>query len=397
MRSLLTAFGIFWGLFMLMMLLGAGKGVENGFLHSFNSDMAGYVRIQSFRTSVAYAGFSKGRSVVLRPSDLQYIKSNVSGVKLSAFDVYGPDKSFIQHDKKSGNYTVLGVSENYFDINQRIKVIKGRKFDALDFSSARKVLLVGDGVAKRLFSGAADPIGKLVRIGNVNYTTIGVLDGGSNKDTANQVLVSAGAYANLFGAEKKISTLYVMPDTAANHLVFEGKIENLLKKSNDIAPTDDKALLIENFLEKSEKVRGIFNNIKIFVWVVGIGTLVAGTVGLGNIMMVSVKDRVAEIGLKKALGATSISVVAAIVVEAMLITALGGGAGLLFGTMMLRTITPVISLFDGDSTYFSDPDIDLKTTLSAFVVLFSVGVIASLIPAWCAAKISPAEAMRAKG
>lgn len=395
LRTALTAFGVFWGIFMLMLLLGAGRGMQNGVYDDFGSDVLDLMIVYSSSTSVAYKGMGLGRQIQLEPDDIQAIKQQISGVRFIA-GVTERNGVSVVDGRKSGSFAVHGVPEEYFDIKEDIPFNFGRKINPLDEQQLRKIAVIGTIVAERLFGKDVDPVGKDIRVNGVIMKVVGVFyDKGNQERNSERVYIPHPIYQKIFGETNKISDIWLRPQAGVDGFELEKKVVELLKRRHAVAPDDRRAIQSFNMAEPAKMVNGLFLGINAFIWFVGLGTLTAGIVGVSNIMIITVKERTREIGIRKALGATPLSIVSTLLFESILVTSIAGYAGLVMGVGLIELISFGLNSVGAQLPFFKNPEINFQVAVTAIVLLVVVGALAGLMPALRAAKIMPIEAMRA--
>lgn len=396
LRTGLTAFGVFWGIFMLMMLLGAGRGMQNGVYADFGSDVLDYVVIWTGETAVPYKGRGIGRRINLTREDLQSIKQQVPGIRFISEENSRSGISIVYQDKV-GNFPVVGAPDEYFRVKESVPFPFGRKNNPLDEVQMRKVVLLGTAVRDRLFGPHVDPVGKEVKVNDVVMTVVGVFYDKTNRGRdSERVFIPAATHRNLFGSGNYIGVIWLRPEAGVDPYAFEEQVVNLLKQRHEVSPEDRRAIRSFNMAEPAERVHGLFLGINGFLWFVGLGTLMAGIVGVSNIMIITVKERTREIGIRKAIGATPFSIVSTLLLESILVTSIAGYAGLVAGVGLIEFIAWGLRSAGAEMPYFQNPEVDFQVAITAIVLLVVVGALAGLMPALRAAKIMPIEAMRAE-
>ncbi len=395
LRTGLTAFGVFWGIFMLILLLGAGRGMQNGVYADFGSDVLDFIVVWPGATSVAYKGRGLGRQITLTLDDVQAIQQQVKGVRVMSPENMRGGISVV-HGIKSGVFPTYGVPDDYFRIKESIPFNLGRKNNALDEQQIRKVVTLGTVVAERLFGPGVDPVGQEVRVNNVVMTVVGVFyDKGNRGRDSERVYIPASTFQKLFGTGNNIGSIWLRPEANVDAFALETQVTELLKRRHDVAPDDRRAIRSFNMAEPAVRIHGLFMGINGFIWFVGIGTLMAGIVGVSNIMIITVKERTREIGIRKALGATPFNIVSTLLLESILVTSIAGYAGLVMGVGLIELVSYSLNSVGASLPYFQNPEIDFQIAITAIVLLVVVGALAGLMPALRAAKIMPIEAMRA--
>jgi putative ABC transport system permease protein len=396
LRTLLTAFGVFWGIFMLIMLLGFGRGMENGVLDDFGNEPLDVIIVWSGDTSVAYRGMGLGRHIRLDDADIQAITQQVDGVRKIAGDrsQFGVTVSY---NGKNSNAEMHGIPDEYFVLKEAIPFTFGRRPNPLDVGEVRKVAALGTSVVDRLFDKGVDPVGKEVRVKDVVMTVTGVFHDKANRGQASErVYLPQTTYDKVYGGGGAIGNIWIRPQPGVDGFELEKNIVSLVKRRHDVSPDDKRGVNSFNMAEPATRVTGLFTGISVFIWFVGLGTLMAGIVGISNIMIITVKERTREIGIRKALGATPFTIVSTLLLESTLVTGIAGYLGLVFGVGLLELVAFVLRTSGAQTPYFMNPEVDFQVAVTAIVLLVGVGVIAGLMPALRAAKITPIEAMRAE-
>lgn len=401
LRTGLTAFGVFWGILMLILLLGAGRGMEKAFADGWSNDVADSIWIFPSRTSVPFKGLGIGRQIALTDTDMAAIRQQIPGVRYLSSE--NPMGSFINSDisvtfgRKSGTFGVLGVADQYFNIKEKVAFNDGRRLNSLDMDQNRKVVVIGTSVADRLFMNHAEAMGKEIQINGIAFRVIGLFyDKGNQGRMSERVYMPVSAFKKSFGGGQQVSLITARPEPGVDGIELEEKILALLKQRHKIAPDDKRAIQVSNKAREAKQVDEMFTGLNMFIWLVGIGTLLAGIVGVSNIMIITVKERTREIGIRKALGANPISIVRSLVFESMLVTGIAGYTGLVFGVVILEGVSIALTKLSIQLPYFQQPEIDIGLALSALMILIIAGVVAGLMPALRAARIMPTEAMRAE-
>lgn len=400
LRTFLTAFGVFWGILMLILLLGVGKGLQNGSRGMFTNDVQDSVWISPRKTSVAYGGLSPGRQVVFTEEDIDALKRELPGLDHIAAEnplgAFWRGGIIVTHGKKTGSFDVFGVGNEYFDIKLLTDYRYGRSLNALDHAEARKAATIGTRVADALFGPGFDPIGENITINGVNFRVVGVFyDSGWQGRMSERIYIPLTTYKQTFDKSKTVNQLAITPKPGVDSFALEKAAITLLKARHSIAPDDRRAIRSNNLAERAQSFRSLFAAIDIFIWFVGIGTLAAGIVGISNIMIITVKDRTREIGVRKALGATPRSIVGLILLESVALTAVAGYLGLVLGVGLLEGLQYAMEKMKVQSPYFANPEVSFKIAVTATLLLVFVGAAAGLAPALKAARVMPVEAMRA--
>lgn len=394
LRTLLTAFGVFWGIFMLILLLGAGRGMQNGVLKDFGTTVMDFIIVYPGTTTIAYKGLGLGRSIQLDENDIAAIKQKISGIRFISYST-SLGSSLVSYERKAGDFETLGVADEYFDIKAAIAFNQGRKINTLDDTEVRKIAIIGTKVAERLF-GSADPLGKMIRVKGVALVVVGVFkDSDNNGRGSERIYIPLSTYKKTYGGGNIIKDIWLRPNADMDGFALEKNVLALVKSRHSVSPEDKRAVNSFNMAEPAKKVNGLFLGINAFIWFVGLGTLAAGIVGVSNIMIITVKERTREIGIRKALGATPINIVSTLMMESILVTAIAGYAGLVLGVGLLELVAFGLRAAGANLPFFQNPEVNFQVAFTAIVLLVIVGALAGLVPAMKAARIMPIEAMRA--
>ncbi|MFD3002247.1 ABC transporter permease [Pontibacter toksunensis] len=395
LRTALTAFGVFWGIFMLVVLLGAGKGLENGITSEFNiAKNAVFVWTQ--RTSVPYKGLKAGRFVQMTNDDVTAIKAIPEVGVVAPSNQLGGDFT-VNYKDKSSAFTVNGETPDLLSVKP-LKVTSGRFMNGIDMKEKRKVAIVGTRVLEVLFPGEEQPIGKYISIKGSYFQVVGTFEPvGKGEDVVEDskiIFIPLSTLQQTYNAVNKVGFMALIPKPGVPAAVIEDKVKTLLMQRHQVAPEDLKAFGSANIEKEFQEVQGLFAGIAGFSWLVSIGTILAGIIGVGNIMLIVVKERTKEIGVRKALGATPWSIVSLIIQESVVITGVAGYTGLLMGTGIIALIEFFMRKFDVQAGFFGIPEVNLGIAVTATVLLVFTGALAGLIPATKAARVNPVVALR---
>ncbi|TNF30005.1 MAG: ABC transporter permease, partial [Bacteroidetes bacterium] len=336
LRTFLTGFSVFWGIFMLIILLGAGNGLRNGFEADFKEDAINSIWIYQGRTTIPHKGMKPGTTIRFTDDDhLAIDNGRVAGLENVASRLWLSNQNFVYGDKK-GNYQLISTHPGQF-YAENATMVTGRFLNDLDVEERRKVIVIGIPIQEELFPNG-DHLGKQVSVGGIMFTVIGTFkDGGGSRDNRRGYIpMTVGQTVFDRGRNVHAISTTIGDATPEESLIIEQNIRNRLATLHQFSPEDKRAVWINNTTDAFMQVLNVLNGISLFVWVIGIGTIVAGIVGIGNIMMIVVKERTREIGIRKALGATPYSVVSLIMLEAIFITSIAGYLGLIAGVFTLE-------------------------------------------------------------
>jgi putative ABC transport system permease protein len=401
LRTFLTGFAVAWGIFMLMILLGAGNGLSNGVGSNFEGNSINAMWVWSRETSMPYAGFQSGRSIQLDMDDYSAIGEMEKVDKISARYWIG-DRTYA-FGNEYGNYNTQACHPDY-KVIENFQIKKGRFLNDIDMNYGRKVMVIGADIEEALFKNV-DPVGQILKVGNVPFKIIGVYSEVDPREGTRQGLIPLTTAQKLFNAGNRIHNLALTTHDVSKEesIQVEEDIRELLAKNHKFHPDDERAVGIYNSLENYIETMNIFRTIKIFVWMIGIGTLIAGIVGVSNIMLIVVKERTKEIGIRKALGATPGSIIGLVLLESILITALAGYVGMFLGISLMEGVNFMMEQQAqaqvgangdrGEIRMFMNPTVDLRIAVSAMLLLVTSGALAGYIPAKKASSVKPIEAL----
>jgi putative ABC transport system permease protein len=396
LRTLLTAFGVFWGIFMLIILLGAGRGMQNGVMQDFGSDVLDFIVIHPRDTSVAFKGMGPGRKIKFVPDDVAALRDQVDGIRVISGNAQMWGATVTYQDKNSSSQ-VQGAPDDFFRVKEDVPFNFGRKVNRFDGDDTRKIAVIGTAVAERLFTKGVDPIGREIRVRDMVVRVVGVFhDKGNRGRNSETVYIPLTTFHMVFGFGQRIDAIWLRPAAGVDGFDLEKRAVEHLKRRHSVSPDDRRGIDSFNMAEPAKRVNGLFLGINIFIWFVGLGTLTAGIVGISNIMIITVKERTREIGIRKALGATPFSIVSTLLLESTLVTAFAGYLGLVFGVGLIELIAWFMRKAGVQGGYFVNPEVNFGVAMTAIALLIGVGLLAGLMPALRAAKITPIEAMRAE-
>lgn len=394
LRTFLTGLSVASGIFILVILLGFSKGIENGVTSQFQGDATNKISVWTGRTTKEYKGLNPGRYIQLKNGSFNMISEKYDNdieYETPTYSIWG---GLLTYKKESGNYRIRGVkSDNQFIENADIG--SGRFINESDDREAKKVAVIGGKVRRDLFKDE-DPIGKNVSVYGMTFKVIGVFFDPGGEREESQVYVPLSTAQRVFNAGDNIRNMVFtvkmtdnFDETVANSNRISKQIEADIKKLHTVAPDDEGAVRVSNTLEEAKKIYSLIDTIKAVFWFVGIGTIIAGIVGVGNIMLIIVKERTKEIGIRKALGALPMSIVGMILQEAIFVTMFSGLFGLILGLGLLELVGPQI-----ESDFIKHPQVDFNIAITTVFLLVFAGAMAGFIPAYRAAKIKPIVALR---
>ncbi|HAN18597.1 MAG: hypothetical protein A2X13_13790 [Bacteroidetes bacterium GWC2_33_15] len=388
LRTFLTGFSVAWGIFMLIILLGSGRGLENGIKKQFEQDATNSIWIYQGQTSMPFKGLKPGRRIQFTNEDYDITKrDNVKIENLSArLNVWR--QRILSYKNEYGNYDIISVHPGTKAL-ENIKVLEGRFLNDIDIKESRKVVAVSLVVKNALFKDE-EALGNYLKINNIPFKVIGLFEDGSERDNQ-RVYIPVSSAQKIFTGGVEINNLAFTAGNASaeESIELENEIKNQFANRHKFDKEDQRAVFVNNNIEEYKKFLNLFAGIRMFVWIIGIGTIIAGIVGVSNIMLIVVKERTKEIGIRKAIGATPNSIIGLILLESVAITAFAGYIGLVLGVGLLELISPYVQ-----SDFFRNPEADFRIAVSATLLLIISGTIAGFVPARKAASIKPVEALR---
>jgi putative ABC transport system permease protein len=393
-RSVLTAFGVFWGMLMLVLMVGAGSALEKG----ISSQVEGFATNSAFfgssTTTLPYKGFQKGRRWDMTNSDIPVIRQRVKELQYLSPVLFagGNDKNVVRGEK-NGSYMVKGCYPEY-DLIEKSKMLYGRYVNDIDIAERRKVCIIGERIYEVLFQKGEDPTGQQIRVNGIYFQVIGVARstsgvsiGGRTEET---VVLPFSTMQQAFNQGNIIHFLAATADKGVPVKIVQDKIVEILKQQHQISPDDKEAVFSMNIEEQFKMFNYLGIGIAALIWIVGLGTLLAGAIGVSNIMLVTVRERTKEIGIRRALGATPRNIIGQILSESVVLTVLAGVTGIIVGVGILRATGIVLS--QGDQ-FFKDPQISFTMAIVSLIILIVIGTFAGYVPAQRAMMIKPVEAI----
>ena len=394
LRTFLTALSVASGIFILVILLGVSTGIQKGVQSEFEQDAANRLSVWTGTTTKEYKGLNPGRNIQLKNEDFEMISSNYQEYLEFETPIYSIWGGTVNYKDQSGNYRVEGAYPDQQFIENETMVL-GRFISQSDIEQSEKVAVIGHQMKLDLFKNE-NPIGAQIEIQGINFIVVGVYsDPGGNREE-NRIFLPLSTAQKVFNAQDKLRSLAYTVEMSddfdqavALSAALTDKIDKDLRQKYSVAPDDRSAVRVSNTLEEAKKIYGLIDTIRAVFWFIGIGTIIAGIVGVSNIMLIVVKERTKEIGIRKALGALPWSIIGMILQEAIFVTALAGFIGLFLGVGLLELIGPLV-----DSAFIKYPQVDFTTAMTTVFVLIFAGAAAGFVPAQRAANIKPIEALR---
>ena len=403
LRTFLTALGVFWGIMMLVLLLGSGNGLRTGVVNNFSGYAVNSIYVWPQKTTLPYKGLKPGRYAVFRNGDVEAIKNNVPEVAVVAPRIQlggWRDGNNVSRNNKYGNFQVMGDYPEFIEV-QVMDISVGRFLNQIDLSEKRKVCVIGEQVMKEMFLTDEEPLGSYIKIQGVYFMVVGLFKStkkrGDDADRdARTIFIPFSTFQQAFNYGDRFGWFSLKAAEGVPALIAENKVKQILMSRHNISPEDTRAIGSFNAEKEAKKFMGLFGGIQMFVWLVGLGTLLAGAIGVSNIMLIVVNERTKEIGIRKAVGATPVSIISMILMESVLLTTFAGYLGIVVGVGLLEAANYLMNHYGADSGFFKNPEIEFTTALIATGILVVSGALAGLMPALKAVSINPILALRAE-
>ena len=397
-RTIITVIGVLWGIFIYIALSGAAKGLDNGFERQFEDIAMNSMFVWAQRTSIPYDGFKIGRNIQLKLSDIDYIKKHIPEVEFvaprNARGVFGGSTPLVIRKNKSSNYNVYGDYPEYTRIATK-KIYEGGRFiNEEDIKYRRKVCVIGERTQTELFEKDENPIGQYIRIDNIYFQVIGVhkFAPGGGFESDGDIFIPFETYRKLYNSGETVQWFTIAAYDDADVVAVEKEIKAALKRIHRVSPEDERAFGGFNLGEIFNKIMGFSKGMTLLSLIVGIATIIAGVIGIGNILLISVKERTKELGIRRALGATPSEVRNQIILESVFLTLIAGILGIILGALVLFGINSVTQ--DMTDFPYTNPTVPIPFILGALFMMIFLGTLIGLIPAHRAVSIKPIDALR---
>jgi len=396
-RTIITVIGVLWGIFIYIALSGAAKGLDNGFEKNFETVAMNSVFVWAQSTSMPYDGFKTGRQLQLKLGDVSILQNRIPEIENIAprnvRGVFGDSPGLIVRGQKSGNYAVYGDYPVFTQIATKKIYDGGRFINDADIEQTRKVCVIGERTQKELFEEDEDPIGGYIRIDNIYFQVVGVhkFTPGGGFESDSDIFIPFTTYRKLYNSGDNVGWLTIAAYDDADVVQAEEDVKSVLKGIHRVDPKDERAFGSFNLGEIFNRIMGFSKGMTFLSLVVGIATILAGVIGIGNILLISVKERTKELGVRRALGATPSEVRSQIILESVFLTMIAGILGIILGAATLSIINNITK--DADFPY-TNPTVPIPYVLGALVIMVVLGTLIGLIPAQRAVSIKPIDALR---
>ncbi len=398
-RTALTAFGVLWGIFILVVLLAAGKGLENGVKKDFGGIATNTMFMWTQTISKPYKGLPKGRRFNYDLDDVAALKQNIPQLRFvsprNQLGGFGGANNVVR-GLNSGAFNVYGDYPEYIE-QQPMNITSGRFMNYGDIQQKRKVAIIGEGVKNALYDKGEEPIGTYIKINGVNFMVVGtyakVASEGDSEENQKEIYVPFTAFSQAFNMGNRVGWMAVTAKDGFSITALKPKVFDVIKSRHSIHPEDERAIGNFDLYEQYQKVDGLFIALKIVAYFVGILVLLSGIIGISNIMLIVVKERTKEIGIRRALGASPWSIRGQILMESVFLTIISGMVGISLGAALIYVLNKILDA-NGPVEMFANPSVDLGTVITALFILIFSGLLAGFIPAQSAIKVKPIDALR---
>lgn len=390
-RTAITIIGVMWGIFLLVVLLGAARGVENKFNTLFGNFATNSVFVWAQQTSKPFKGFQEGKALTLKMADLESIKEEIPGLEFVVPRLQ--DQALAVNDFKSGNFGIFGDYPELDEV-QKMDMVHGRFINHNDIIEKKKVCVIEEEIYKQLFDKDVHPIGTYIKINNINYKVIGMYKKGQIGGGGPQgnIHIPFTTFQQVYNRGDDVGWMMITGQPGFDITQIEADVKLLLKNLHNVHPEDERAFGSFNLGKEIAKVTGFITGMQFLTWFVGIATLIAGVFAIGNILLITVKERTKEIGIRRALGAKPWEIKRQIILESVFLTSIAGALGIISGGIVLMIIDATLG--QGEEAALSNPTVDIPVILIAALTLVVLGTLIGLIPAHTAVSIRPIEALR---
>ncbi|WP_276389546.1 ABC transporter permease [Eudoraea chungangensis] len=395
LRTFLTGLSVASGIFILVILLGFGQGMQNGVAKEFSEDASNRIIVWTRTTTKEYKGLNPGRRIQLRNENNEYVQEQFKEDIARKSAIYRVGGSTVVFENENLGYSVQGISPGFQFIENQF-ISSGRYINELDEKEAKKVAIIGRKIAREIGKSYEEIVDNYLDISGIRFKIVGVYTDGGGDREEDRIFIPITTAQRVFNGADKVNNLTFTLSPSENFeasveqsKIFTNNLKNYLKEAHMVSPEDNSAINAFNTLEESKRYFGLIGNIKFFFWFVGICTIIAGVVGVSNIMLIVVKERTKEIGIRKALGAKPWAIIGMILHESIFITAISGFTGLIFSMGLLELIGPHVEV-----DYVVNPSVNFSVAMSTVILLIISGAIAGFFPAYRAANIHTIEALR---
>ena len=391
LRTAITIIGVMWGIFLLVVLLGAARGMENNFNKLFGNFATNSVFVWAQTTSKPFKGFQDGKRITLKMSDLDKIKSEIEGLEFVV--PRHQTQRLATNNFKSGTFGIYGDYPELDKVEKK-DLVFGRFINHNDIKEKKKVCVIENEIYKQLFDKDEHPIGQYIKIDNINYKVVGLYKEGMVKmgGPSGAIHIPFTTFQQVYNKGDSMGWMMITGQPGYDITQIEADVKLLLKNVHKVHPKDNRAFGSFNLGKEIGKITGFLKGMQFLTWFVGIATLIAGVFAIGNILLITVKERTGEIGIRRALGAKPWEIKRQIILESVFLTSIAGALGIIFGGIVLMIIDTTMG--KGDEPVLTNPTVDIPVIIIAAITLVVLGTLIGLIPAQTAVSIKPIDALR---
>ncbi len=397
LRTAITVIGVLWGIFLFITLLGSARGMENGFEKNFRNMATNSIFLWAQRTSMPNKGFQRGRRLQLKEQDALAIQREVPEIAFVAprnvSGVFGDAPARVKRKTNSKTYKLFGDYPILDNVN-KVKLFNGRFINNTDIQEEKKVCVIGEQIVDELFEKGEEPVGDYLEINGSFFQIIGTYKQSSTNwfEADDSILIPFSTYRKIYNMADNIGWMVIAADDDADIVKVEKDVKTVLQRRHNVSFEDERAFGSANFGEMISRIKGFVTGLKFLTWFVGISTLIAGVIAIGSILLITVKERTKEIGIRRALGATPRKIKGQIVLESVFLTLIAGILGIIFGGLVLWGLNNAFG--DNDNFPFVNPTVNIPIAIGAVFALVTFGTLIGMIPAQRAVSIRPIEALR---
>ena len=396
LRTAITVIGVLWGIFLFITLLGAARGMENGFDREFRNLATNSIFMWAQRTGMPHKGFQRGRRLRLKIQDVDAILKQSQNVEFiaprSVQGVFGGAPASIKRKTNTKTYKLFGDYPILDNVN-KVKILEGRFINSRDINEARKVCVIGEKIVDELFENEENPVGDFLEVNGSFFQIVGLYkDNQTSFEGDDSIYIPFSTYRKINNTGDNIGWMVIAAKSDADIVKVEENVKSILKRRHGVHPDDERAFGSFNFGEMFGKITGFVKGMKFLTWFVGIATLIAGVIAIGSILLITVSERTKEIGIRRAIGATPANIKGQIILESVFLTLVAGILGIIFAGGILMMINA--NLTDGEGIPFVNPTVNITIALGAVAALVTFGTLIGMIPAQRAISIKPIDALR---
>ena len=400
LRTVITIIGVLWGIFLYILLSGIAKGVDNGFEQRFERISSNSLFVWTQNTSIPYSGFKIDRKWNIKLNDVETLKTEIPEIKNIAPRIqkgnWGSQGASVTNGQRNGTYNIYGDYPILKVVSQKDIYDGGRFINHLDIKEERKVCVIGERTKKELFSDDINPIGKYININNIYFKVIGIHkfvdEGGGSFADDGDIHVPFSTFKRLYNTGDIVGFLLIAGFDDVDILKIERQVKNLLKKIHSVHPDDERAIGAFNLGALFTRIKNFANGMSFISLVIGVATIIAGVIGIGNILLISVKERTKEIGIRRAIGASPNHIRKQIILESVFLTVIAGIIGIILGAFVLYVIN--IATQNLEDIPFTNATVPLNYIFAALLMMIGLGTLIGFVPAEKAISIRPIDALR---